>query len=92
MKEGRSRAELIGEMKHRGLSILEAIKTTRELFGLSLGEAKSLVTSHPDWRQASAVAEPMHEEIIQAFQNADVEDRHKAGIRENQAHRTGNTD
>jgi hypothetical protein len=92
MKAGLSRGELIGEMKHRGLSILEAIKTTRELFGISLGEAKLLVASHPDWQEAAAAAEPMHEEIIQGFQNADVEDRHKSGIRENQAHRTRNTD
>lgn len=92
MKSGLSRGELIGEMRHRGLSILEAIKTARELFGVSLEEAKVLVASHPAWEQAAAAAERMHDEIIQVLPNAAVEDRHKTGIRENQAHRTGNTD
>ena len=67
LKSGSSRAELIHEMKLRGLTILEAIKVSRELFGISLGEAKTLVASHPDWRQTAAAADPLHDEIIRAF-------------------------
>lgn len=67
LKSGRTRAELIHEMKLRGLTIIEAIKASRELFGVSLGEAKLLVSTHPDWQQVAAAAAPLHHEIVQAF-------------------------
>ena len=70
MRAGRSRADLIRDMKDRGLTILEAIKATRELFGVSLGEAKQLVCTHPVWAETTAAATPMHAEIISVFENA----------------------
>lgn len=73
LRAGRSREDLIRDMKQHGLTILEAIKTSRELFGISLGEAKLLVSSHPDWRQTAESGAPLHEEIIRAFKDADAE-------------------
>ncbi len=84
LRAGRSRADLIREMKRRGLTIIEAIKTARELFGISLGEAKQLVSSHPDWKQTAAAAGPLHEEIIQAFEDADAGNGSKTTNHQNQ--------
>lgn len=70
VKAGRSQAELIREMKDRGLTILEAIKTAREVFGISLGEAKSLVCSHSAWKGIAAAGAPLHEEIVKTFEDA----------------------
>ena len=69
---GRSMAELLREMKCHGLTLLEAIKTARELFGISFGEARQLVCSHPDWRDTAIVGTPLHEELINAFENAEA--------------------
>ena len=75
LRAGRSRADLLREMRDRGLTIVEAIKTARELFGISLGDAKLLVCSHPDWQQTAAAGEPLHEEILKAFDDAAADDR-----------------
>lgn len=72
VKAGRPQAELIREMKDRGLTILEAIKTAREAFGISLGEAKSLVCSHPAWKGIAVAGAPLHEEIIKTFEDAEA--------------------
>lgn len=73
LRAGRSRDDLVRDMKEHGLTILEAIKTARELFGVSLGEAKLLVSSHPDWRQTAEAGAALHEEIIQALKDTDAE-------------------
>lgn len=70
LKLGKSKAELIGEMKDRGLSIIEAIKAVREVFGVGLGEAKQLVANHPAYVEIARAADPLHEELIQVFEDA----------------------
>lgn len=75
LRAGRSKVDLVHEMKERGLTVLEAIKTARELFGISLGEAKLLVCSHPVWQETAAVGSSLHEEIIQAFEAAEARPR-----------------
>jgi ribosomal protein L7/L12 len=86
LRAGRSRSDVISEMKRRDLTIIEAIKTARELFGITLGEAKQLVSSHPDWKQTAAAAGPLHEEIIQAFDDADADNGSKVTNPQNQTH------
>ncbi|HEX5443440.1 MAG TPA: hypothetical protein VFW87_06415 [Pirellulales bacterium] len=77
LRSGTSRTELIGHMKTRGFSILEAIKATRSLFGVSLGEAKQLVANHAAWTDIASSAAPMHEEVIRAFEDAESQDRNE---------------
>jgi ribosomal protein L7/L12 len=66
---GVSQSDLIILMKQREMTILDAIKATRELLGISLGIAKQLVASHPAYRVVAQASEPLHNEIIDAFQS-----------------------
>ncbi len=67
--KGMSQGEVIAAMKSRELSILDAIKAAREVFGISLGEAKQLVALHPDYCETAAASAPLQDELIQSFQD-----------------------
>jgi ribosomal protein L7/L12 len=69
-RDGRSSDEILVVMKQRGLTITEAIKTSMQLFGIGLGEAKSLVSSHPVWKQTAEAAKPFQDDLIEAFREA----------------------
>jgi ribosomal protein L7/L12 len=69
LAKGMSQGEVIAAMKCRGLSILDAIKAAREVFAISLGEAKQLVASHPDYCETAAASAPLQDELIQSFQD-----------------------
>ncbi len=66
-QDGRSKGEILTAMKEQGLTITEAIKASMRLFGIGLGEAKSLVSSHPSWNQTAEAAEPFHNDLRRAF-------------------------
>jgi ribosomal protein L7/L12 len=69
-RDGRSSGEILTAMKKRGLTITEAIKASMQLFGLGLGDAKTLVASHPSWNQIAEAAKPFQDDLIQAFRDA----------------------
>ena len=69
-RQGRSEADILTAMSRRGLSILEAIKAARSVFGIGLGSAKLLVSSHPSWSQTAEAAGPLHDALIQACRDA----------------------
>jgi ribosomal protein L7/L12 len=75
-RDGRSSDEILMVMKERGLTITEAIKTSMQLFGIGLGDAKSLVSSHPSWHQTVVAAKPFQDELIQAFRDAGRDGTH----------------
>ncbi|HEY1066724.1 MAG TPA: hypothetical protein VGE52_11465 [Pirellulales bacterium] len=64
LASGVSRSEVVALMKRRGFLLVDAIRTLRELFGVSLGDAKEIVAAHPAYRQAAKEVDPLHEEII----------------------------
>ena len=66
--EGRTQSELIASMKRHGLTIIDAIKAMRELFGVSLGDAKEVVSSHPAYNDSAVASGPLHNEILQVFE------------------------
>jgi len=70
MNEGMSQSEVIYSIQHSGLSIIEAIKLVRELFGISLGAAKDQVASHPAYSEFAKASDPLHEELIRFFQKS----------------------
>lgn len=70
-RDGRSRNEILTAMKKRGLTIAQAVKASMQLFGVGLGDAKSIVASHPSWSQTAQAAEPLQDALIQAFRDAD---------------------
>ena len=65
---GRSSTEILKAMNDRGSTITEAIKASMQLFGIGLGDAKSLLSSHPSWHPIVEAAQPLHDELIQAFE------------------------
>ena len=70
-QDGVSRDEILIAMKDRGLTIMEAIKASMRLFDVGLGEAKTIVASHPSWSQTAQAAEPFHEALIDAFRGSE---------------------
>lgn len=66
---GKSQSDLVAEMKHRGLTIIDAIKAVRELYSVSLGDAKQIVSSNPAWVDTASAAVPFHDELIQLFED-----------------------
>jgi ribosomal protein L7/L12 len=66
--DGMSQFEAIDEMKRFELSIIEAIKLTRELYCIRLGEAKNAISSHPAYAQVAEASRPWQDEIIRVFQ------------------------
>lgn len=65
---GVPQADVICLMSQRGMTILGAIKATREIFGISLGSAKQLVASHPAYQSIAETSEPLHDDLMNAFQ------------------------
>ncbi len=68
-REGKDSGEILTAMKEQGLTITEAIKTSMQLFGIGLGEAKTLVASHASWNQTAEAARPFQDDLIRAFQD-----------------------
>ena len=69
-QDGSSTDEILRAMRDRGLTIIQAIKASMQLFGIGLGDAKSLVSSHPSWNQTAEAARPFQDDLIKAFREA----------------------
>lgn len=67
VREGEPVEQIIASLHADGFTILDAMKAIRALYGLSLGEAKRLVTSHPIWYQVVKANESLHEELVQVM-------------------------
>lgn len=68
IKHGMSSEDIILYLHQKGATITESMKVIRELYGLSLGEAKALVTAHPIWTDTVRGADVLHQEIGNALQ------------------------
>lgn len=66
--ENQSRGDFVAALRGQGLSITEAIKVSMQEFGISLGDAKSLVTTHPSWKATAKAAIPLHNALIKVFE------------------------
>ncbi len=71
LQSGKTQSEMIALMKQRGMAIIDAIRSLRELYSISLGDAKESVTSHPDWAEPVAEAIPLQEEFIRSLEELD---------------------
>lgn len=69
ISNGATPAELIVSMRRRGFTIIEAIQVAKELFHLSLGEAKALVASHFAYCEFAEASAALHDEIIQVIED-----------------------
>lgn len=66
-ERGATREEIVARLHERGISIIDSMKVLKELYGLSLGEAKAVVTAHPAWISAVTRADVLHGEIVEAL-------------------------
>ena len=65
MREAGSSPEAVVNFLHAsGCTPMESIKIVREVFGVALGEAKALVSSHPSFKDVAAAADELHEAIL----------------------------
>jgi len=53
-------------LKHMHASIVMAIRVTRAVYGMSMGEAKKMVDRHPVWVDESALGNKIQEKAIAA--------------------------
>ncbi|MGE4157875.1 MAG: hypothetical protein AB7F75_02130 [Planctomycetota bacterium] len=60
---GMSLNDTIFMLKQEGLSIIDSIIVVRDVHGLSLGQSKIAVTSHPCWVEFVQASEPLHDEL-----------------------------
>ncbi|HET8669751.1 MAG TPA: hypothetical protein VFM05_03720 [Candidatus Saccharimonadales bacterium] len=70
---GASSEDLILYLRREGITIVESMKVLKEIYKLSLGEAKELVTAHPAWADEVRSANILHEELENALQKEDVD-------------------
>jgi ribosomal protein L7/L12 len=61
--QGLNRDDLIAYLHQEGATIMESLKVLMQVFGLSLGDAKQVVSAHPVWKDTVAAAAPLHEEL-----------------------------
>jgi ribosomal protein L7/L12 len=60
---GLAPSDVVRLLHERGLTIIESIKVTMRVYGLSLGEAKKLVTNHAVWAAHVRAADELHDEL-----------------------------
>ncbi len=63
VKIGKSEKEIIKFLHKSGCTIAEAIKFAKEIFDISLGDAKNLVASHPSYADIANASSQLHEEL-----------------------------
>jgi ribosomal protein L7/L12 len=65
--QGRTPDELLFLMHQGGLTIIQAIKTFREVYKVPLIEAKEKVAASPFWRDIVQASEPLHDQLEESF-------------------------
>jgi ribosomal protein L7/L12 len=60
-EQGESLGDLVTALRAEGHGILESIKLLRTACGISLREAKRVVSNHPAWRDEVARNQPLHD-------------------------------
>lgn len=68
LSQGKPQHELIASMKHRGFTIIDAIKASRSLFSLSLKDANDLVATHPDYVEIAVASIPLQDAFFDALE------------------------
>jgi hypothetical protein len=67
-KEGVSISEIISYLREQRVTIIDSIKVVRELYGMPLRQAKSIVSEHASWRDVAEAGDTLHEELEAAIQ------------------------
>jgi ribosomal protein L7/L12 len=67
-KQGVSISEVISYLRHQRVTIIDSIKVVREVYGMPLRQAKSIVSEHASWRDVAEAGDALHEELEAAIQ------------------------
>jgi ribosomal protein L7/L12 len=59
---------LLYDLRERGSSPIEAIKTIRDVKSCSLGDAKAFFATHPAWSDVHDAAQPLHDAAERALE------------------------
>ena len=73
VSQGASREDLILYLRHEGSTIVESMKVLKQIYNLSLGEAKEHVTAHPAWAKEVRSADILHEELQDALDKEELD-------------------
>lgn len=57
-------------------SIVMAIRVTRRVFGISMGEAKKIINDHPAWKPESIAGAEFHEMAIKVAKDFETDSNH----------------
>jgi len=64
VKEGLDIDEAIRKLHQYKFSITETMRFLVSEYRVGLGEAKSLVSSHPVWSEVVEASKPLHDELV----------------------------
>lgn len=64
INNGQSETDIIGFMFSYGLSITDSINIYRELYAVSLVEAKQKVATHDDWKKMAEESDETHKKLL----------------------------
>ncbi len=67
--DGTDQTTILRELRDEKVSIIDAIKIVRSAYGVSLGEAKQIVTSDPAWRDIAEQNEPLHDALVESLKD-----------------------
>ena len=54
-------------LRQQGATITQAIKATRQLFSVPLGEAKAIVAKNPSWHRLDENAKELHADALEVL-------------------------
>ena len=63
LNKGFSRDEILNDLEQKKVSIVDAVKVTRDLFVNSLARAKDIVATHPAWTKSVEAYEKFHNDL-----------------------------
>lgn len=61
---GKSESDIIGFLFRHGLTVGDSINVFRELYDVSLDEAKDKVTNHEEWKKMPEKSDEAHKKLI----------------------------
>ena len=60
-------------LHEQGFTITETMKVLISEYGMSLREAKQLVSTHPVWKAVTKAAEPLHDDLIKIWKEEETQ-------------------
>jgi hypothetical protein len=67
MSEGKSKSEIIAQLKEDGFSFVDSIKIIMELYEVTLRSAKRTMSDHFSWEQVVDNNKKLHDEFLEVF-------------------------